>query len=433
MNMSLSISGHTFRRFLLVLVVIVGTAALALSYAISAQLDRLVTVAVQSSGRRVIIANANLEADASLDWQTPLVLIPQDKQTFLDANVGFKAVSIINQLPWRQIEVSGVAYRPGTVLGSDEQYADIMGLRFAAGSFFAASDVTNRSRVAVLSERAATLLYGSSQHAVGKTFRGDRNIFVQRQVGGTPNRVESSYDSYTIVGVFRDVTAFERDVYGVPDYIVPYTVMFPADIPIMPFARTFVGRTVDVRPLEGITAGLRSYLSQTKKLETVKIAVWEGSLERGGASSVEQVRSSLQGLSLITELFGLAILIVAAFGVVSSMMAEAAERRREMAIKRALGNTIFKVTLELIINSLKLTVLGGIIGFGLSLVIQGFSKNYLHPFLEALQMNGTDLTASLFEPRSLLAPVIAVLLSGLFSFLPAMKSASASIVDGLKE
>ncbi len=433
MNMSLSVSGHTFRRFLLVLVVVVGTAALALSYAISAQLERLVTVAVQGGGRRVIIANADLEADASLDWQTPLILSPQDKQLFLDANVGLKAVSIINQLPWRQIEVSGVAYRPGSVLGSDEQYADVMGLRFAAGSFFSISDVTNRARVAVLSERAAKILYGSSQDAVGKTFRGDRNITVQRQVGGAPNRVESSYDSYTIVGVFKDVTAFERDVYGVPDYIVPYTVMFPADIPIMPFARTFVGRTVDVRPLEGVTAGLRSYLSQTKKLQTVKIAVWEGAIERGGASSVEQVRSTLQGLSLITELFGLAILIVAAFGVVSSMMAEAAERRREMAIKRALGRTIFQVTLELIVNGLKLTALGAVIGLSLSLVAHGFSKNLLSPFLEALQMNGTDLTASLFEPRSLLAPVVAVLLSGLFSFFPAMKSASEPIVDGLKE
>ncbi|MEW6564596.1 MAG: ABC transporter permease [Spirochaetota bacterium] len=433
MKLSRSLSGHTFRRFLLVLVVTVGTAALAVSYAISAQLDRLVTVAVQGGGRRVIIANANLQADSSLDWQTPLIFSPQDKQTLLDANVGLKAVSIINQLPWRQIEVDGVAYRPGTILGSDEQYADIMGLRFAAGSFFSASDVTNRSRVAVLSERAATILFGSSQDAVGKTFRGDRNIFVQRQVGGAPNRAESSYDSYTVVGVFKDVTVFERDVYGVPDYIVPYTVMFPADMPIMPFARTFVGRTVDIRPLEGITAGLRSYLSQTKKLDTVKIAVWEGSIDRGGASSVEQVRSTLQGLSLITELFGLAILIVAAFGVVSSMMAEAAERRREMAIKRAIGNTVLRVTLELILNGLKLTALGGLIGFGLSILIHGFSKNLISPFLEALQMNGTDLTASVFEIRSLLAPIVAVFLSGLFSFLPAMKSASEPIVDGLKE
>ncbi|WP_304224536.1 ABC transporter permease [Gracilinema caldarium] len=433
MKLSVKLSGHAFRRFLLVLVVTVGTAALAVSYAISAQLDRLVTVAVQGGGRRVIIANANLSADSSLDWQSPLILSPQDKQTLLDANVGLKAVSIINELPWRQIEVAGTAYRPGTVLGADDQYADIMGLRFAAGSFFSGSDVSGRARVAVLSERAAKLLYGSSQDAVGKTFRGDRNIFVQRQVSGAPSRAESSYDSYTVVGVFKDVTAFERDVYGVPDYIVPYTVMFPADMPILPFARTFVGRTVDVRPLEGITAGLRSYLSQVKKLDTVKIAVWEGSIDRGGASSVEQVRSTLQGLSLITELFGFAILIVAAFGVVSSMMAEAAERRREMAIKRAIGNTVLKVTLELILNGLKLTALGGLAGFIISLFIHGFSKDLLSPFLEALQMNGTDLTASVFEPRSLLAPIVAVLLSGLFSFLPAMKSASEPIVDGLKE
>jgi ABC-type lipoprotein release transport system permease subunit len=104
-----------------------------------------------------------------------------------------------------------------------------------------------------------------------------------------------------------------------------------------------------------------------------------------------------------------------------------------MAIKRAIGNTVLRVTLELILNGLKLTALGGLIGFGLSILIHGFSKNLISPFLEALQMNGTDLTASVFEIRSLLAPIVAVLLSGLFSFLPAMKSASEPIVDGLKE
>ena len=104
-----------------------------------------------------------------------------------------------------------------------------------------------------------------------------------------------------------------------------------------------------------------------------------------------------------------------------------------MAIKRAIGNSIFRVTLELILNGLKLTALGGVIGFVLSLLIHGFSKELLNPFLEALQMNGTDLTASFFEARSLLAPILAVFLSGIFSFLPAMKSASEPIVDGLKE
>jgi len=351
----------------------------------------------------------------------------------IDAGAGVLNASITNNLPWRQIEVSGEAYRPGTVLGSDEQYADVMGLEYISGAFFAAADVSGRSRVAVLSERAAVALYGDAATAVGKTFRGDRNIFAQRRVsGGTASRAESGYDAYTVVGVFKDVTAFERDAFNVPDYIVPYTVMFPADMPIMPFVRTFVARTEN-RPLEGIAAGLRSSLSRIKDDDELKLSVWEGAVDRGGASSVDRVRDTLKSLSLVAQLFGLAILAVASFGIVSGMMAEAAERKRELAIKRALGRTALQAALELCAGGVKLAGAGALIGFAAAQLAGGFSTDALTPFLDALGVSGADIGAASFELRTLVAPVAAVLLAGLFSLLPALKSASEPIVEGLKE
>jgi hypothetical protein len=56
-----------------------------------------------------------------------------------------------------------------------------------------------------------------------------------------------------------------------------------------------------------------------------------------------------------------------------------------------------------------------------------------NPFLEALGVVSSDLSPHLIEFRSLLAPLSAVIIAGLFSFYPAYVSASKPIVDGLKE
>jgi ABC-type lipoprotein release transport system permease subunit len=163
------------------------------------------------------------------------------------------------------------------------------------------------------------------------------------------------------------------------------------------------------------------------------LAVWEGSIDRGGASSVERVRATLKSLSLVAQLFGLAILAVAGFGIVSGMMAEASERKRELAIKRALGHTALGAAIELCTGGIRLASIGAAIGFFGATVFGGFVAEALAPFLDALGVSGSDLGSTVFEIRTLGAPLAAVLLAGLFSLLPALRSASEPIVEGLKE
>lgn len=419
------------RRILLAAVVATGTAALSIALSISFKLERVIDRAVDGGGRRILIANADMRADSSFDWQMPPAFEPADTRYLLDAGAGIREVSVINELNWRQIEVNGEAYRPGPVLGSDENYADVMGLTLVAGSFFSSKNVEQRERLVVLSERAAIALFGDVQSAVGKSIRGDRNIVVMQRMGGGRNRQEASYDSYTVSGVFADSSEFERDAYGIPDYIIPYTVMFPSDMPIAPFVRTFAARS-DSRPLEGIEAGLGSSLSSIKDDDSLKLSVWEGSVDRGGASSVEGVRNTLRSLSTAAQLFGLAILIVASFGIVSGMIAEAAERKRELAVKRAIGLSSFSAAMDLCYSAVRLAAAGAVIGFVVSLAAGGPITAALQPFLEALGVNSADLAVSSIEWGTLAAPFTAVCIAAVFSFLPALSSASRPIVEGLQ-
>ena len=57
------------------------------------------------------------------------------------------------------------------MIGSDEQYKEVRNLAVLAGRFLDPSDVTMRSKVALLTEKLARRLYGSQQAAVGQTLK----------------------------------------------------------------------------------------------------------------------------------------------------------------------------------------------------------------------------------------------------------------------
>jgi len=423
--------GHGRRKLLLVFTIAVGTAALTVAWQLSSRLDRLVSAAVEGGGRRIVVANASIESDGSFDWQRPIAFKPEDRGLLAEAGAGVRLASLVNQVPIREIEVEGERYRPGQVYGSDEFYPRVMGLEIVAGSFFSEEDVRTRAKSVVLSERAAKALFPSAHEAIGKSVRADRGIMAIRGPGQGVRRTESAFDAFTVSGVFGDVGSFDREVFGIPDYIIPWTTMFPADMRIMPIARTFVA-LADSRDVRRVESGLRSSLAATKG-EDLKLSVWEGSPGQRGSTALARMRSALSSLSLVSKVFGLVILSVAGFGVASGMAAEAAERKRELAIRRAVGLTATGAAFDLIKGSLVIAAWGSLTGFAVATLFSRPAAAALAPFVEMIGIDATSVAASAFEPESLLAPLCALLLAPLFSALPAIRAATAEIVSGLKE
>ncbi len=171
----------------------------------------------------------------------------------------------------------------------------------------------------------------------------------------------------------------------------------------------------------------------TRTGEQVKIAVWEGSPDSPGVSTIQKARKSLTDLSLVTSGLGFLILIIAAFGIVSGLLVDAADRAKEIALKRSIGMTIVRGTFELCARSMALAGAGGIIGLVLATLLSSPMRDILVPYLDALGISRGDLTSRLFEMRTVLAPVAALSLAFVFSLLPAARSAASSIVNGLKE
>lgn len=430
------IRSHPLRNILLILTTAIGTGALALSFQTTARLDRLVEETTGGADKRVVIANAEIGADGELAWKMPFQFNESWRDLIASEVKGVKSVSVVNQLPMQQIQVNNTYWKPSGVIGTDEHYAAVMGLDFVEGSFFSQANLKARDKVMVLSERAAVMLFGSAAEANGKTIAVDNGF---RMMGGGmaggrgANAVQqmSPWSNYTVVGVYADPTRFEAENYGISDYITPYTSMLPSGMNFNMPVRMFAARVSSVS-IESIESAVRTRLDEESG-EQVKVAVWEGSPSNPGVSTIEKARQSLNDLSLVTSGLGFLILIIAAFGIVSGLLVDAADRAKEIALKRAIGMTIVRGTVDLSTRSMALAGAGGFIGLVIATILSAPMHDILIPYLEALGITSGDLTSRLFEIRTLLAPVAALSLAFVFSLLPAARAASSSIVEGLKQ
>ena len=141
----------------------------------------------------------------------------------------------------------------------------------------------------------------------------------------------------------------------------------------------------------------------------------------------DQISGELRPALLV--LFGAVafVLLIACANVSSLLLARAASREREMAIRTAIGASRWRIARQLLMESLLLALIGG--GIGVALAVWGTNA-----LLAASPRNLFDLATISLDLRVLTFAVASTLLAGLlFGFLPSYISAHSRISETLKE
>jgi putative ABC transport system permease protein len=113
-------------------------------------------------------------------------------------------------------------------------------------------------------------------------------------------------------------------------------------------------------------------------------------------------------------------LLVGGISIMDIMWVSVTERTREIGIRKAVGATNQQILNQFLVEGSLLSVLGGIIGIVVSLIINGLLRLY------------TSLHPAITIPIMILAVVISVSVGIIFSVAPALKAARKRPIDALR-
>ncbi|HYT72574.1 MAG TPA: ABC transporter permease [Gemmatimonadales bacterium] len=395
-----SLRAHKVRAALTILGVAIGVMVVIVIWAVISGFNKGLSDMLASLGPKTFYVGRfwggaqHEDSDDPNPWRRrpPLTIAEAER---LEALPTIKFV-VVDENGSGDVEYGGRRYSTVSIQGRDADWPKVAGGDIFPGRSFSHLEDAANSRVVVVNEKLAALLFGRDLEPVGRRIK----------IAKLPYEVIGVYNPPT--GLFGEGDQAEAFIpYGTLIKYVPY---FPGwlDFFVAPEDSVSVERAID-----DVTVALRSMRGLRPR-------------DRNNFDAVTQERY-LQAVNSMTVMFkilmvslSMAGLMVGGVGVVAIMMISVTERTREIGVRKALGATRRTILWQFLVEAATLTLVGGAIG-----LVVGGAIAYLVGAL-------TPVPAYVPLMSVVIALAAAAVTGLLFGIYPASKAARLDPVEALR-
>lgn len=349
-----AIAANKMRSFLTALGIIIGIASVITMLAIGQGTKSSIQSNIAEMGSNMIMINpgADRRGGVQQDASSMETLKLTDYKALKDECKYIKAISPIVSSSGQFIY--GNQNTPSSITGANQDYLEIRQLEVADGEMFTSADIKSAAKVCLLGRTVADNLFPDGSDPIGKVIRFGTIPF--RVIGVMKKK------GYNTMGMDQD------------DYVLaPYTSVMKRIL-----AQDYLSQIIASAVTEGVTeqatSEMTSILRRTHKLKEATDNT-EGDEDDFNIRSQEELSSMMNSTTnMLTILLGCVAgisLIVGGIGIMNIMYVSVTERTREIGLRMSVGAREIDILNQFLIESILLSVTGGIIG-----VIVGVSGAY---------------------------------------------------------
>jgi len=379
------------RTFLTSLGIVIGVLSVVILIAFGLGLKKYINGQFQSLGSNIIrVVPGQILKGGSFSSTGSMSTIRFDSRDVLKLQ-RVKSAEYVIPVVTRSISVSmGKGVEPATLYASTADISVALNLNAHYGDIFTKSEVEKRSRIVVIGPKIAAKLFGSEEVSLGKTIKIDNQNFkvqgiLEAKGGGGfggPDLDSFIYMPHTTAQVFNP----DKKFYAI-------IVKSKSDI------------SIATAKDEIKTALLKRY--KEDDFSVIDQAELLGAVE----SIFGMLNTVLVAIAAVS-------LVVGGIGIMNIMYVTVTERIKEIGIRRALGARASDILLQFLVESVALSILGGLMGLGLAYLIVFFIQSVFPTYI--------DLNSVM------LALGVSTVIGVVFGVFPAKKAADLSPIDAIR-
>jgi putative ABC transport system permease protein len=389
------------RTALTVLGIVIGITAIIIVMGVGAGAQNLILDQMQGFGANTISIQAGREASGPSAFME--MMTDSLKQRDVDALKKIHGVTIVSPGVFSMDSVSyGSKTKRASIYGSTDLILKILDLEVDQGTFFDQYHIEQNAKVAIIGAEMKDDLFGFSD-ALGEKIKIKNNSF---EIIGVMGKKGSMMGMNMDEMVFVPYTTAQKYLLGINYFNDGITVQVENEDIVNDVASEIEYR---LRDLHGITDPDKDdfhVVTQEEAMDSISMIT----------SILTALLGSVAAISLV----------VGGIGIMNIMLVSVTERTREIGLRKAVGATTRDIMVQFVLESIILTVIGGILG-----IVFGALFSYLAALV---------LSNSVAEGWRFAMPISAVLLGlgvsatvGLiFGLYPAKQASKKSPIEALR-